>query len=133
MLEDVERPASMRPPQNAGEDSKRTFWVCRVRSSFNEAPAERGGRLHESSPVLERQTLASMRPPQNAGEDDRSHMPKGKAARMASMRPPQNAGEDAVLEAACSREHRASMRPPQNAGEDAHALLRLPLMWNGLQ
>ena len=60
--------ASMRPPQNAGENG---FWVL----------TQRGG------------STASMRPPQNAGENSLDEdFPA--AFEVASMRPPQNAGEN---------------------------------------
>ena len=36
--------ASMRPPQNAGEDQCARARPCRASASFNETPAERGGR-----------------------------------------------------------------------------------------
>ena len=58
----------MRPPQNAGEDCANSLRSAPPPSGFNEAPAERGGRLEPLRPgraVVD----ASMRPPQNAGED----------------------------------------------------------------
>ena len=36
--------ASMRPPQNAGEDYETAVLAVRGAACFNEAPAERGGR-----------------------------------------------------------------------------------------
>ena len=131
----------MRPPQNAGEDGP-TSRRCRCRSSsFNEAPAERGGRLRHGR-ARRRAARASMRPPQNAGEDAVDDV-RRRLLLDASMRPPQNAGEDVLAdlsprppdrrfnEAPAERggrrgdiggrqvpPHSASMRPPQNAGED---------------
>ena len=86
--------ASMRPPQNAGEDVRhwgssgsrsRCFneapaerggrpFVRAARDilivrGFNEAPAERGGRQPRDGALPEFVAVASMRPPQNAGED----------------------------------------------------------------
>ena len=47
--------ASMRPPQNAGEDSSCRTKSSAASSSFNEAPAERGGRLVLPHEVISRQ------------------------------------------------------------------------------
>ena len=59
----------MRPPQNAGEDADRSVQSHLAASGFNEAPAERGGRLEPEAFRAAARWLASMRPPQNAGED----------------------------------------------------------------
>ena len=93
--------ASMRPPQNAGEDDS-------------------------NNPLGNWVLLASMRPPQNAGEDnlDGAAWPRLQIA--ASMRPPQNAGEDLELALPRIAVDVASMRPPQNAGEDCEATPRRP-------
>ena len=39
------RPASMRPPLNAGENAAATAHLPAATRRFNEAPAERGGKL----------------------------------------------------------------------------------------
>ena len=57
----------MRPPQNAGESSQNTPQIPQEQGGFNEAPAERGGKLREALEAG-RERVASMRPPQNAGE-----------------------------------------------------------------
>ena len=70
-----QRGASMRPPLNAGENTR--CKVCKRRRAagkpgFNEAPAERGGKLRRSATVPAaplRAFGASMRPPLNAGEN----------------------------------------------------------------
>ena len=59
----------MRPPQNAGEDRGRRCGDGRRSAGFNEAPAERGGRLVAFTMGVLALGVASMRPPQNAGED----------------------------------------------------------------
>ena len=58
----------MRPPQNAGEDLEGVAVMRLTAHGFNEAPAERGGRLRRAADAG-RAVAASMRPPQNAGED----------------------------------------------------------------
>ena len=133
----------MRPPQNAGEDRLGAAALARKDGSFNEAPAERGGRLGRDPRLDVLHRDASMRPPQNAGEDFGWRLLGGVSA-AASMRPPQNAGEDSSRtstkpatrccfneapaerggrlhrrQGAHLRCRRASMRPPQNAGEDS--------------
>ena len=85
-------PASMRPPQNAGENQ----------SDHGRAAA---------------QVRASMRPPQNAGENLLWHQ-HGFRVDAASMRPPQNAGENDIIDIRLALRVEASMRPPQNAGEN---------------
>ena len=91
--------ASMRPPQNAGENPKRRLTARMGRPSFNEAPAECGGKRRHS------RDCQSFR-------------------KEASMRPPQNAGENAVGVAICGTQGDASMRPPQNAGENCRGSCR---------
>ena len=86
--------ASMRPPQFAGEDAKRMARRPRAAVCFNEAPAVRGGRYAAASAVYSAHA-ASMRPPQFAGEDDWFSR-RGYREVVASMRPPQFAGEDYV-------------------------------------
>ena len=60
--------ASMRPPQNAGENLVfiRDEYLSQER--FNEAPAECGGKPATAARRFAR-GHASMRPPQNAGEN----------------------------------------------------------------
>ena len=59
----------MRPPLNAGENCGGSLAGQDTGRSFNEAPAERGGK--QDFPVLDGQEaqIASMRPPLNAGEN----------------------------------------------------------------
>ena len=59
--------ASMRPPQNAGESLVEVLPTQAHSDSFNEAPAERGGKFRRARGGVGSR-LASMRPPQNAGE-----------------------------------------------------------------
>ena len=66
--EDLKGFASMRPPLNAGEDKQRRTLETRLPHSFNEAPAECGGRRQKERRYAQR-SVASMRPPLNAGED----------------------------------------------------------------
>ena len=61
--------------------------------SFNEAPAERGGKLAGERHHVAFIGGASMRPPLNAGEN-RDAQIDGYRAAVASMRPPLNAGEN---------------------------------------
>ena len=109
----------MRPPQNAGEDTPCRRAACALRSCFNEAPAERGGRLETPSvegaslgsfneapaerggrPVCDQATMDGMTmcfneaPAERGGRLDGHGLWVGLPA-LASMRPPQNAGEDA--------------------------------------
>ena len=90
--------ASMRPPQNAGENGA-------------EAPFDFTDEA------------ASMRPPQNAGENsvELDALPHQVVA---SMRPPQNAGENPLSASQRSSTSVASMRPPQNAGENSASSAR---------
>ena len=61
--------------------------------SFNEAPAECGGKHEQLMDAIAFTVFASMRPPQNAGENWQVN--GSEIARiLASMRPPQNAGEN---------------------------------------
>ena len=132
----------MRPPQNAGEDSGRSgrrgpSW-CR----FNEAPAERGGRLSPIVGAANGAVAASMRPPQNAGEDKGAvsccppakpsfnEAPAERGGRLFDGSEFTSLGVIGFNEAPAERGGRlvffgiavagvvASMRPPQNAGED---------------
>ena len=64
----VERGASMRPPQNAGENRGHPRRLGPPRRRFNEAPAECGGKQAVFGGVNQA-LAASMRPPQNAGEN----------------------------------------------------------------
>ena len=59
--------------------------------SFNEAPAERGGKCVVANGRIV-VADASMRPPQNAGESTHPYHDEERGS-VASMRPPQNAGE----------------------------------------
>ena len=88
--------ASMRPPQNAGENTTPTCIRRDRRRGFNEAPAECGGKQPNPDGFTRLSDAASMRPPQNAGENLRSRHHRVDPRR-ASMRPPQNAGENWVL------------------------------------
>ena len=100
--------ASMRPPQNAGENVASTTPFATRSMCFNEAPAECGGKRHVRHHAADVRGLASMRPPQNAGENPGEHH----APRI---------------------RHIASMRPPQNAGENGIAIYRVPNQRNQLQ
>ena len=84
--------ASMRPPLNAGENHTSAAKWCRAARSFNEAPAERGGKRRRGHRRV-RPRRASMRPPLNAGENPLD-APPAALQRLASMRPPLNAGEN---------------------------------------
>ena len=84
--------ASMRPPQYAGENNINFANSAYARSRFNEAPAICGGKpVHDA--VHHGRIDASMRPPQYAGENIFSYV-YGNLPRAASMRPPQYAGEN---------------------------------------
>ena len=48
-VQDMSAEASMRPPQNAGESSLLTNRLFKRITSFNEAPAERGGKSRRSA------------------------------------------------------------------------------------
>ena len=109
-------PASMRPPQNAGENVSYSYRPESQRDCFNEAPAKCGGE-HDVGRGVGGDVLASMRPPQNAGENV-GHQRRGYGRCSASMRPPQNAGENETLWRGEFDTEAASMRPPQNAGEN---------------
>ena len=58
----------MRPPLNAGENKYTRGLQDAQMGRFNEAPAERGGKLVGRGRAAEA-LLASMRPPLNAGEN----------------------------------------------------------------
>ena len=136
--------ASMRPPQNAGEDKNLRITTRTLAARFNETPAERGGRRAMQATLAARD-VASMRPPQNAGEDRPTRNPAmrttggfNETPAERGGRPPRGVGRDGeearFNETPAERGGRlgselrlplltvlASMRPPQNAGED-HAL-----------
>ena len=59
----------MRPPLNAGENLAHHAVAVADRHRFNEAPAERGGKLLGASTGDHDGGAASMRPPLNAGEN----------------------------------------------------------------
>ena len=85
---------SMRPPQNAGENSAPGVVRNLDDPPFNEAPAECGGKQEYTRLNRLNRSDPSMRPPQNAGENP-SHATHRVSTIAASMRPPQNAGENA--------------------------------------
>ena len=74
-------------------------------SSFNEAPAKRGGKLDDDRTVAW-ERYASMRPPQNAGENALG-LAIDEVFNGASMRPPQNAGENFADAAELRRRYEA--------------------------
>ena len=110
----------MRPPLNAGENRAPSGARTAAGStSFNEAPAERGGKPLARRP-LRVDVQASMRPPLNAGEnaanaamrpDPQPGFNEAPAERGGKLRTTPNAGHPLFAN--------ASMRPPLNAGENA--------------
>ena len=135
--------ASMRPPQNAGEDTDARHFAGACIPRFNEAPAERGGRRHYAERLARDERDASMRPPQNAGEDGAHGRRWAAEGRGFNEAPAERGGRQVQRQPAVFRAHRfneapaerggrlrlavqrravadrASMRPPQNAGEDS--------------
>ena len=133
--------ASMRPPRNAGEMEAGLEGGDCVFSSFNEAPAKRGGNGSGPRPREPQQGRFNEAPAKRGGNGRSWPVPTPTRA-SASMRPPRNAGEmfgssrcrcrlgagfnEAPAKRGGNVESRrlrgkgvleASMRPPRNAGE----------------
>ena len=112
-------PASMRPPLNAGENSSPAGPARSPAARFNEAPAERGGKLPRGD-LADPASRASMRPPLNAGENQypRIHTKDRDAA---SMRPPLNAGENPIVaDNAAPMEMGFNEAPAERGGKLGH-------------
>ena len=58
----------MRPPQKTGENLRSRLYAHAIIPSFNEAPAENGGKLGNERQCM-KVLAASMRPPQKTGEN----------------------------------------------------------------
>ena len=84
--------ASMRPPLNAGENPPVPAASRSSRTSFNEAPAERGGKRSGRLRRRRRPRRFNEAPAERGGKQGNG----GEAHRrlLASMRPPLNAGEN---------------------------------------
>ena len=86
-------PASMRPPLNAGENKVTCFLKRKRERSFNEAPAERGGKPAAGAATVGLVDSFNEAPAERGGKPPRA-CAWWRACVPASMRPPLNAGEN---------------------------------------
>ena len=86
----------MRPPHYAGENATAPLAPGVVPTSFNEAPALRGGKRVVGDVAVRLDQEASMRPPHYAGENLTALSALIPNVTLASMRPPHYAGENLV-------------------------------------
>ena len=83
----------MRPPLNAGENSLSSNPNLPRGPSFNEAPAERGGKLRARLDERVQERHASMRPPLNAGENMSSSTAAPRPSRCFNEAPAERGGK----------------------------------------
>ena len=111
------RRASMRPPQNAGENGERLLQAPAQAHCFNEAPAECGGKPRRPICSALHWTRFNEAPAECGGKRRRSRTASARRRRFNEA--PAECGGKRAQKKRQAGEQPASMRPPQNAGENA--------------
>ena len=107
----------MRPPLNAGENTPAPRAAATSTTSFNEAPAERGGERASPATARARRRRFNEAPAERGGEPGAWRVRMGLCSSF-NEAPAERGGELGRGARAAGRALAASMRPPLNAGEN---------------